>query len=212
MPENINDFYNRLKASNLKVGADVETFKRKLSEGSNAQDFLAFVRSKSIETPTLGELQSWIGVKKKEGGTVPPKQAEAFRFDLSSRPDTTTEKGNRHEVLKNLGAQEFLNGYNQSQTFDWTQGSGDIGKALGSKFEFLQTREGKVGKILNDYTTQGKSDINDLTYVRDVAPTAAFEVMKQYVPTIQSPSTITNQDISLFQKNSQAAIDRKSVV
>lgn len=209
MPDKLLDFYKQLKSQNIEVGPDVETFKTALRDGTTAREFLKYLGTKNISAPSLNDVETWIGVKKKEGGTVPPKPTEVFRFDLSSRPETTTEKTNRHQVVKNLGAQEFLNRYNQSQTFDWTQGSGDIGRALGSKFEFLQTREGKVGKILNDYTTTGRSDMNDLMYVRDVAPTAAYEVMKQYVPTLQNPSAITDQDINLFQKNSQAAIQKE---
>ncbi len=98
---------------------------------------------------------------------------------------TPTTKEQRHEDIANLDAEALLNNYARQSKDKFSQevSKVDLDQSGNRPYNnFLQSREGKAGKILSDIVDEGKFNVEDVDYLAKAAPTATKQVIRSIIP------------------------------
>lgn len=136
--------------------------------------------------------------------------AEQLHNEQANRyvPDQVSLQGERHADIANLSAEDLVSNYNE-------RGNELATKASDSPFitdrleynDFLQSREGKVGQILNN-ANKGNFNTADIEYLSKAAPKAYNEIAQAVSPGLPIGAPITPEQVVLNgrQKVSQFAV------
>lgn len=193
--DNIKGLYEALKDSKLFLD---ESDLRNQIASSPKEVFGAvsksglFIDYKDFEDQVVG--------KKKDGSTVSLVSPSPF---VSESP---SQKKARHGQVFQSDAQSLESNYKTGLDQAFQQRSQFGGIDMFGVSQFQQSREGKAGKIVADFQSNGTASNEDLKYLNTVAPKAAAQIVFNGTPEpvkqkIQKTGKVDDADIESFNQN-----------
>ena len=115
--------------------------------------------------------------------------------------ETDQEKQQRYANINASDAQDLSNQYiaksNQPLAPQYVNGN-FVGIDIDSRNKYIQSREGKAGKIISNYISNGDIKKDDLKYLNQIAPKATAQILGSVVPSVAKTGKVNEADINLF--------------
>lgn len=118
-----------------------------------------------------------------------------------------TPKDPRHEDVANQDAHSLVNDYNEKSGL--LKAKADESPFITDKLAYntyLQSREAKTGRVVNDIINKGHFNTDDINYLSKAAPEATKQLVKTFVPDAKPGEELSPQNIQKMTDNGQKAV------
>jgi hypothetical protein len=136
-----------------------------------------------------------------ETGTEKTSQSQSI-FTSSGKNDKQ-----RYKAIEDASANDLIDDY-KSMTFEASKNPFNVVGNTKKHKDYVQTREGKVGKIANDILTNGEFNKEDIDYLVKVAPNAAKQIIASVLPDSTPQNVLSPENINTFIDQGKKIVDK----